>query len=76
MSKTRETRLLHIGGLVFALLLMAACWTLWLWIPEWVRGTAAQELRLLTVFLGWVTLLTAGDWLWRRLTVATTDQGH
>jgi hypothetical protein len=69
-------RLLHIGGLAFALLLLAACRTLWLWLPGWVQGTPAQEFPLLSVFVGWVALLTAGDWLWRWVTAMTADRSH
>lgn len=65
---------LHIAGLIFAILLTAACWGIWLWSPEWVGGRVAKDLQLLTVFFGWVTLLTAGDWLWRLLTTETTDK--
>lgn len=76
MTGRRIPDVRHLGGLALTLALLGLCWGLWSWVPAWVKGSPLQDLSLLTTFLAWLGVLTAGDRLWHWLWARAGGSGH
>ena len=59
---------LHLAGLAVAVLLAAACYGVYVYVPVLVRGTFLQRIENIVVFLGVVALLTVAERVWVRVT--------
>jgi hypothetical protein len=61
------SRAWHLGGLLLAAGLCAACGGLYLYIPLWLRGTPLQGLGNLVTFLSVIASLSLAERLWAHL---------
>jgi hypothetical protein len=55
---------LHLAGLALAILLAAACWGVYAYTPDLVRGTFFQRIENIVMFAAVVALLTLAERIW------------
>lgn len=55
---------LHLAGLALAVLLAAACYGVYVYVPVLVRGTLLQRIENIMIFLGVIALLTVAERIW------------